>query len=226
MKYYSLLFALLSSLICTGQQKLIPTENLALLNVKVANMEMNPRPNDHIIFEGINSKKKFTGQSDESGNFQILLPEGDNYKIKIQGLSKQIDFDKVNIPEQEGTITGDLVIKYRPERSFTLHDVHFETGKSTLLPASYPTLNELVEAIKIKKDLRLEIAGHTDSIGDDESNQILSQNRAQAVVNYLINKGINKSKLTAKGYGEKQPIATNETKEGRKENRRTEARIL
>ena len=128
MKYYILFFSMLSNLIGTAQQKLIPTENLALLNVTVSNMEKLPRPNDKIIFEGIHTENRFTGISNKNGNFQILLPEGDIYEIKIQGLSKQIDFDKINIPKLEGMISGNLSVRYRPERSFTLDDVHFETG--------------------------------------------------------------------------------------------------
>ncbi len=209
-----------------AQEALIASEDQALLNIIVSDMEGTPRPQDKIIFEGKHTKKSFEGIADNNGKFQILLPEGDIYLIKIQGLANEIDFDELRIPKQEGVIQGNLAVKYRPEQKFTLDDVHFETAKSTLLPSSFPTLDDLVEILKLKESLRLEIAGHTDSVGDDQSNLKLSQNRAQAVVNYLIKKGIDKSRLVAQGYGEEQPIADNDTAEGRQENRRTEARIL
>ncbi|MCX6269769.1 MAG: OmpA family protein, partial [Bacteroidetes bacterium] len=74
--------------------------------------------------------------------------------------------------------------------------------------------------------LKVEISSHTDSKGSDQYNQVLSENRAKSVVDYLINAGIDKSRLIYKGYGESQPIATNETDEGRQLNRRTEFKIL
>ena len=67
---------------------------------------------------------------------------------------------------------------------------------------------------------------YTDNIGDDSYNMKLSKNRANAVMSYLIDKGIDKSRLTAKGYGETQPVATNDTDEGRAQNRRTEVKVI
>jgi len=80
--------------------------------------------------------------------------------------------------------------------------------------------------MKLKETLVVEIAGHTDSTASAETNQKLSENRAQSVRNYLIKKGINKERITAVGYGETQPVADNGTEEGRQKNRRTEVRII
>ena len=85
---------------------------------------------------------------------------------------------------------------------------------------------DLVEVMKLKKTLVIEIAGHTDNVGSLESNQTLSANRAKSVRNYLIGKGISSSRVTAKGYGETEPVANNMTDEGRQKNRRTEVRII
>lgn len=226
MNRFILIMLLIANYTLHAQEQLAPTEDLALLHVSVANMEFEPRPNDKIIFEGQATQASFEGVSNKEGKFQILLPEGDVYLIKIQGLGNQIDFDKVNIPKQQGIIQGEIAVRYRPEKSFNLDDVHFETAKSKLLSSSFPTLDELVAVLELKPDLRLEIAGHTDNVGNDASNLKLSQDRAQAVVNYLVKKGIAAERLEANGYGEQAPIASNETEEGRQENRRTEARIL
>jgi outer membrane protein OmpA-like peptidoglycan-associated protein len=209
-----------------AQETLIPTEEQALLSIIVSDMEENPRPKDKIIFEGKLTKLSFEGIADEEGKFSILLPEGDIYLIKIQGLGSTIDFDELRIPKQKGKVCGKLAVRYRPARTFNLNDVHFETNKAVLLPNSFSTLDELVEVLLLKKEMSVEIAGHTDAIGDDASNLVLSQKRAESVVNYLIKKGVPTSQLVPKGYGEAAPIADNETLEGRKENRRTEARIL
>lgn len=226
MKY---LFSILFSFYAFGviaQGTLVPTEEQALLAIIVSDMEENPRPKDKIIFEGKLTKLSFEGVADEEGKFSILLPEGDIYLIKIQGLGSTIDFDELRIPKQEGKVSGKLAVRYRPARTFNLDDVHFETNKAVLLPNSFPTLDGLVEVLLLKEEMSVEIAGHTDAIGDDASNLVLSQKRAESVVNYLIKKGVPSSQLVPKGYGEAAPIADNETLEGRKENRRTEARIL
>lgn len=74
--------------------------------------------------------------------------------------------------------------------------------------------------------LKVEIGGHTDNVGDDSSNQVLSDNRAKAVRDWLIENGIAADRLTHKGYGETEPIASNDTEEGRAQNRRTELKII
>jgi len=118
-----------------------------------------------------------------------------------------------------------LIIKFELPKKFTLDNVHFDTGKATLRSDSYPELKELIELMKYKKNLIIEIAGHTDNVGSPESNLILSQNRANNVKNYLVNNGIRSDRIDSKGYGETQPIAENITEEGKQKNRRTEVRI-
>jgi outer membrane protein OmpA-like peptidoglycan-associated protein len=112
-----------------------------------------------------------------------------------------------------------------PQR-ITLDDVHFNTGESTLRESSYETLKELKKLLEEKASLKVMIAGHTDSRGDKASNQKLSEARAQAVVDYLVKEGVDRSRLKAKGFGESRPIASNDTPEGRQKNRRTEVRVL
>jgi outer membrane protein OmpA-like peptidoglycan-associated protein len=80
--------------------------------------------------------------------------------------------------------------------------------------------------MKLKPGMKIEIAGHTDSDGDDSANKILSEQRALAVKNYLISKGINKERIFIIGYGESRPVAENSSQEGKSKNRRTEIRIL
>ena len=110
--------------------------------------------------------------------------------------------------------------------AIVLENVLFEPGKSILLKESYVSLDKLVTQLQTNKTMKIEIIGHTDNVGDETQNQKLSEVRAKAVVDYLISKKIEKTRLSYKGFGSKQPIASNETEEGRKKNRRVEFVVL
>ncbi|MCB0658333.1 MAG: OmpA family protein [Saprospiraceae bacterium] len=112
------------------------------------------------------------------------------------------------------------------DRIVQLKYVQFETGSATLTALSRYELGNLIDVLNDHPDLRIELAGHTDSTGDATANQELSQQRAEAVLNYLTDHGINGDRLRAVGYGQNRPIDTNETEEGRQNNRRTEFQIL
>jgi OOP family OmpA-OmpF porin len=103
-----------------------------------------------------------------------------------------------------------------------LQGVHFDTDKSTLKPESIVILDAAVKTLGDHGSIRVEVAGHTDSTASDAYNQALSQRRAKVVYDYLSAHGIADDRMTWKGYGESQPIATNDTAEGRARNRRTE----
>ena len=101
----------------------------------------------------------------------------------------------------------------------------FETSKATLLPESIPVLENAVATLKRYPDVKVEIAGHTDSRGSEALNQDLSARRAEAVLEYLKMAGVTNT-LTSRGYGESQPVASNDTDAGRQENRRVVLRAL
>lgn len=106
-----------------------------------------------------------------------------------------------------------------------MRDVFFDTGRFILRKDSYSQLGMLVKYLKNKPGSRIEIRGHTDNTGKADDNLILSEKRARAVYNYLVSAGIDKKRLTYTGLGQTQPVATNETIEGRQKNRRVEFRI-
>ena len=103
----------------------------------------------------------------------------------------------------------------------TLKNIFFETASATLVETSLAELDRLAEALKRHPSLRLEVGGHTDDVGRDEDNLLLSERRAKSVFDYLILCGVDPSRLTYKGYGETRPVADNSTPEGRAANRRT-----
>lgn len=107
-----------------------------------------------------------------------------------------------------------------------LEPIQFETGKAVIKPVSYPILDEVVTLMKSRKDLKVGVHGHTDSVGADDMNMTLSKNRAASCVKYLVEHGIAASRLQSEGFGETKPLQTNDTAAGRAKNRRTEFKVI
>jgi OOP family OmpA-OmpF porin len=122
--------------------------------------------------------------------------------------------------------TYEVGIKIDPPKDFVLENVYFESGKSSLKPNSFKALNDLVEILKIKNTMVVEIQGHTDNVGKDEENMKLSQDRADEVRKYLISKGIEAARVTSKGYGPTMPVADNANDAGKAKNRRTSLKVI
>jgi outer membrane protein OmpA-like peptidoglycan-associated protein len=207
-------------------QKLEPNDSMALIELKVTNFDNEPRKSEIIVLQGVKSKREFSGITDATGQTAFLIPKGDSYDIKYKNFGDEIDHSQLIIPDTNALVYSTLIIQIDPPKTYTLRNVHFDTGKSSLKQSSFPALNDLVEVLKLKPTMVIEIAGHTDSVASEDFNQKLSEERAITVRNYLISKGISPDRLTAKGYGESQPVATNATEEGRAKNRRTEVRII
>ena len=105
-------------------------------------------------------------------------------------------------------------------------NIYFNSGSARLDRASLPLLSNLHDIISRCPDLRIEVGGHTDSVGTSRNNLRLSDDRANAVVDYLVSKGLNRDTIIGKGYGEDSPIADNATRAGRDKNRRIEFKVL
>lgn len=108
----------------------------------------------------------------------------------------------------------------------TIGEVYFEFDKATLLPIAERKMDKIAEAVQTLSTRKVLISGHTDSQGDVTYNQGLSERRANTVLNALVKRGVNMSRLKARGFGQQQPIASNATPEGRQQNRRVEVLIL
>ena len=112
------------------------------------------------------------------------------------------------------------------DKSFVIKDIYYDFDQWTLSPEAKKAIDDyLLGVLQINANIKVEISSHTDSRGSGIYNQRLSQKRADAVVKYLVNKGIASNRLSAKGYGPSQPVDTNDTDEGRQLNRRTEFMI-
>ncbi|HFA50085.1 MAG TPA: flagellar motor protein MotB [Bacteroidetes bacterium] len=128
--------------------------------------------------------------------------------------------------EFDSAIKKALAAEVPAEKVIRFNYVTFQTGSAKLTPLSHYELDNLVSVMKAKPNMTIEVAGHTDNTGNTDSNQTLSQARAQAVYDYLLAHGIAADRMTSKGYGETKPVASNDTAEGRQNNRRTEFQIL
>ncbi len=207
-------------------QELKPTATQALLKVKVIDDKNKPQASQSITFISVKDGKEFNGTTDAAGKFQMLIPPAQKYKVKYKVFTTVESDLLLDMPVAPGPYTFEYTITITPPRSFTLDNVFFDSGKSTLRTESNKELNELVEYMNLKKTLVIEIAGHTDNVGASEANFKLSAERASAVKEYLKKKGIAADRVIAKGYGDTQPTADNATAAGKQKNRRTEVRIL
>jgi len=207
----------------------INAQDLAPLQVTVLNAKGKPYSGDKIYFVGQQTNKTLFGVTNSAGKFLIHLPQGDVYDVRIQSIAEEVEYNTIEIPtlsSDEHFEQMDIVITYEAAKNYTLSSLQFESGKSIIITSSYALLDNLIEIMTLKPTMKIEIAGHTDSDGDDANNLVLSQQRADAVKDYLIKKGIASNRIVAHGYGESQPVAENTTVSGKQQNRRTEIKVL
>lgn len=188
-----------------------------------------PIAKDKITFMGQKSGLNFVGISDALGEFMIDLPAGDEYAIKVETIGEEIDYNTFEIPSPpSGAVfkTVTLEIIYDLPTSVVLEDLYFNSGQYSIQEKSFESLNRLAEYLVRKGNMKIRIEGYTDSDGDEISNKTLSANRSKAVKKHLIKKGVNAESIMTLGHGESNPIATNDTPEGKAQNRRTEIHIV
>jgi outer membrane protein OmpA-like peptidoglycan-associated protein len=164
-----------------------------------------------------------------TGKYLVSLPSGVNYGITVKADNYLFHSENFDIPAATGynEIVKDIRMKkIEVGNKIILNNIFFDFDKATLRLESKSELDRLVKLLTDMSTLKIEISGHTDNIGSAAYNKPLSQNRAKAVVDYLVKNGIAASRLTYKGYGFDQPIATNDTDEGRQQNRRTEFKVI
>lgn len=172
---------------------------------------------------GVYNSNSFTGK------YTVSLPAGKNYGISVEASGYVFESKNINFPSQDNyleIVDTICMNKFKVNTTMILRNVFFDVDKATLRPESVQELNKLVETLNNNPNVNIELSGHTDSDGNDDHNMVLSDNRAKAVVEYLIKKGIKANRLTAKGYGETKPIEPNDTPEHKQANRRTEVKVI
>ena len=167
--------------------------------------------------------------ADENGEIMLCLPLSHNYSFTVSEPGYLFYSQSILLKDAK-TLVDPLILDIKLEpievgAKMDLYNIYFETDSFRILPESEPELERLTVFLQNNPKLEVEIQGHTDNTGTPEKNQVLSENRAKSVVNYLVEKGISSSRLEFKGYGADIPVASNETEAGRKLNRRTTIKI-
>lgn len=164
-----------------------------------------------------------------NGEVMLCLPLGKRYGITVQHDGYLFYSDYFDLVADSSMVAYEKIVpleKLVVGSKVVLKNLFFQFGKDVLMETSMPELERLYQFVKNNTDITVELGGHTDNVGDDTFNKTLSQERAEAVKLYLVNKGIDAERLIAVGYGESAPMASNETEQGRAKNRRTELKIV
>jgi len=181
------------------------------------------------VLDNSNGKLVGTYTSDNFGKYQFVLNRGMNCNLSFESEGYLMQSANVNTPKENyySSVEKNIVLQPIAEGSkIVLNNLFFDSNKSKIRKDSYVELEKIYKFLKDRPNIRVEVAGYTDNKGDDKSNIKLSESRSKAVLEYLVKKGIPVSRITFKGYGKEQPVATNDTDEGRQMNRRVELKII
>lgn len=177
------------------------------------------------------AKKEFAGKSNAGQTFDVTLNRTDTIVVTttVKGYYETEEtllitcdtcftYEHVAMMEKADSLFRDLELN----KAFRLDNVYFDQSSYVLRDESYPQLDKLVRTLNTTPGLNIEIAGHTDNVGDRRLNQALSENRAKIITNYLTRSGISETRLRYAGYGDKRPAAANDSEENKRKNRRVE----
>ena len=182
--------------------------------------------NANITYEILGANEELgKAYSTKNDGYKIVLPSGISYSFRAYAegyfpISENVDLTNLSgYTEKEVNL---YLVPVEKGQIVRLNNIFFDFDKSSLRKESFAELDRLTDFLKNNPTVKIEIAGHTDNKGADDYNIKLSTSRAKAVYDYLISKGIDKTRLTSKGYGKSKPVATNDTDEERQTNRRVE----
>ena len=213
----------LSACALLSAKDLAPNKTHAVLNISYTNFDDVPQKNKTLTFVGEkNAKNKIVVKTNAAGEVSFLIPREDSYKIFCESLTGLFECGQTPYVSPRASY-GSVNVAFDDTRA-ELEGVSFKAGSAELIPSSLATLNKTIAGLKKNVKARVEIEGHTSSEGSEELNQKLSEERANSVRDYMIQKGIAKERVTAVGYGFSRPKASNDTEEGRRQNRRIEVR--
>lgn len=190
------------------------------------------------VIDPATNKTMYSATLGPDGNYHFTLEDFQQLKVEASAAGFITNNLKMNVPaDLDAETISNPVLCLLPEppkvnETFVVKNVYYEYDKAEVKPESYPALDEIVRMMNTYPELVIEMGAHTDSKGTNAYNQKLSEARAKSVVAYLVSKGIDESRLLAKGYGELQPVAENtkpdgsDNPEGREKNRRTEFKVI
>ncbi len=209
----------------------VQPDPVVLVKGRVLDQKTNEPVAATIVYNGIDDQKNYgVAKSDPlTGEYTIVLPYGVNFEFTASasnyiGVSNNLDLTSVGEYKE---INQDLfLVPIEVGATVRLNNIFFETGKAELKSSSFAELDRVVKFLKENPNIKIEISGHTDNVGNESFNLDLSQKRAKSVMDYLTSKGIEASRLKSEGYGLTKPVADNSTEAGRAMNRRVEFTIL
>jgi outer membrane protein OmpA-like peptidoglycan-associated protein len=178
-----------------------------------------------------NGRDFYKSYSDSlTGEFVVSIPVDHNYMLNVSRkgyLFYSENFSLKGIFHQDAPLLKDIPLQpIEIGKSIVLKNVFYETGSYALKKESEIELNKVVQFLKVNPGIRIEISGYTDNVGETAYNQVLSENRARTIADYLIAASVNAQRIVFKGYGMNNPVTSNDTEEGRAQNRRTELKII
>ena len=209
----------------------VQPDPVVLIRGKVLNKKTNEPLDASISYNGLIDHKNYgvARTNPATGEYTIVLPYGKNYDFTagsegFLGISDNLDLTGIGEYQE---IERDLyLVPIEVGAVVRLNNIFFETGKAELKQESHLELNRVVKFLGDNPNVKIELSGHTDNVGNKEFNKTLSQQRADAVMAYLTEKGIDANRLISKGYGMEKPVADNATEDGKALNRRVEFTIL
>lgn len=214
----------LAAFVAAPAKDLAPNKTHAVLNISYTNFDDVPQKNKILTFVGKkNPKNKVTVKTNGYGEVSFLIPREDSYQILCESLTGPFECGETPYVSPRASY-GSVNVAFDDTRA-ELQGVSFKVGSAELVPSTLATLDKTIAGLKKNAKAKVEIEGHTSSEGGEEYNQKLSEDRANSVRDYMIRKGISKDRVTAIGYGYSRPKASNDTEEGRKQNRRIEVRV-
>jgi OOP family OmpA-OmpF porin len=232
--FYLVFFTVLYASISSSAQTintLKSTEDSVLVTFIITDLDSVPIEHAKLVVTATDKSITKEGVSDIVGKCYMLLPEGKSYKMVVYKF--RTDFPIIELlilTVEKGRYSFDQEIRIKLIRDFarifTLDNVYFDVSKWDIKPECTYALDNLYNTLMLNPNMKIEIAGHTDSDGDAQDNLILSQRRAESVMNYLIKMGLDPKRIQAKGYGEYKPIVPNDNAPNKAKNRRTEVRVL
>jgi outer membrane protein OmpA-like peptidoglycan-associated protein len=200
--------------------ELVPEKKNVMINV--ADIKNNSKVNSKVVIKN----KSRDEVIEVTGNQMVALRAGDRYEIEVAS-DNGYAFNSQTLDLNEGTKSEIefKVLKLEPNAKLPLRDINFESNSAILTDISFEELNRVVTMLQENPTLTVEIAAHTDDKGSDNYNLVLSQKRAQSVVDFLMQKNISAKRFVALGYGEKEFKVPNTTEENRQQNRRVELKV-
>lgn len=196
----------------------------------VRDAKSNDPLGSNIIITDLKTRKKVADMKsdDITGEYFVTLTAGRSYSVTATKEGYVFYSERIDVPmEEKGhDVEKDIFLSPFANDAETRLLVFFETGKSELNEDSYADLDKAVELLNQNTDIKIRIEGHTDDVGDDNSNMTLSQRRAESVKTYMVKQGADSKRVTTQGYGETRPKLKGTTEEARAQNRRVEMKIV